>query len=583
MDSSSSRGKDERTGSASDARRTGIADVPPGGDPEGRSGELNLAQEREIIALQRRVTELESLLHRARKHSDTLREINTLLTSLIESTDDFIMIGNARGEPLFFNTAYAGVIEALTGEPPRPGEKPYERLAEPEARAFWDRQHKRVLGGEKFRVTYEHPLPDGTTRHFEVSYNPIWTDGQVIGFAEFTREMTDHFRAVQEQQELREQLLQAQKMEALGKLAGGMAHDFNNLLAVVLGNAELIAEQVESERLRSQAEKIALVARRARDLTTKLLAFARRERLKTQPTSLGDLLQDVLEIVRGSVPRSIRVEQEIEDPESCIEVSLGQVSVALLNIAINAADAMPEGGTLRVTARQETLSPEDPRVEEDLTPGRYCSITFSDTGVGMDEETRRRATEPFFTTKGESEGTGLGLSVSLGVVEAHGGFLEIESTKGKGTDLRVYLPLASSAKVRPASSSPGSGQLPVAARVLVVDDDEEFRATLAEELRSLGHDVVSTSGGTEALLYMREHPGEVDLVLLDLIMPGLSGRDTYLALREHEPGVPVVLCSGYSEEGDATELLGAGAVGHLQKPFDLAVLRRTIRRAIQGG
>lgn len=535
------------------------------------------------MRLQRRVTELETLLRRSRKRSDTLREINTLLTSLIESTDDFIMIANARGEPLFFNTAYATVIEAITGAPPRPGEKPHARLESPEGRAFWDRVHERALSGEKFRVDYAHPMPEGERRYFEVSLNPIWSDGQIVGFAEFTREMTAYVRAAEERQDLREQLLQAQKMEALGKLAGGMAHDFNNLLAVVLGNAELIAEHAADERIQSQASKIARVARRARDLTTKLLAFARRERLETQQISVGSLLEDVLEIVRGSVPRTIVVEEAVEDPEASLDVSLGQVSVALFNIAINAVDAMPHGGTLRMTARQEVLPPGDPRLGEGLAPGSYCCISIADTGVGMDEETRLRATEPFFTSKEDGSGTGLGLSVSQGVVETHGGVLEIESAAGQGTEVKVYLPWSRAPRLRPQAASPAVGETAAVLRVLVVDDEEEFRTTLTEELRSLGNQVVAVEGGTEALLWLREHPGQADLVLLDLIMPGLSGRDTYQALRELEPDVPVVLCSGFSQQGDAAELLEAGASAHLQKPFELSALSRVIRRALAGG
>lgn len=582
MDSNRSKGRSEPAGQANDP--SGAKGTAAGHElVEGsESSRTDLAEEREVMRLRRRVTELETLLRRSRRRSNTLREINTLLTSLIESTDDFIMIANARGEALFFNTAYSAVIEALTGEPARPGEKPHERLESPEARAFWERVHERALSGEKFRVNYVHLLPTGEPRHFEVSVNPILADGQIIGFAEFTREMTEHVRAAEERQELREQLLQAQKMEALGKLAGGMAHDFNNLLAVVLGNAELIAEHVDSERLRTQANKIVRVARRARDLTTKLLAFARRERLETQQISLGRLHEDVLEIVRGSVPRTIAVEEAIEDPDASLEVSLGQVSVALFNIAINAVDAMAGEGTLRVSARPEFLQPEDPRLRDDLTPGPYCCISISDTGGGMDEQTRLRATEPFFTRKEDGSGTGLGLSVSLDVVKAHGGFLEIESEVGQGTEVRVYLPRSTAPRLRPQAASPGVGQTEVALRVLVVDDEEEFRGTLAEELRCLGNDVVTASGGTEALLWLRDHPGQADMVLLDLLMPGLSGRDTYRALREIDPEVPVILCSGYSQPGEVSELLEAGASGHLQKPFDMKVLSRAIRQALSG-
>jgi PAS domain S-box-containing protein len=538
----------------------------------------------ELKGLRRRVAALEGALQRAKRRGDTLREANTLLTSLLENTDDLILFCNARGEPMFFNSAYARIMQELLGFEMCPGVKPHERLEDEQARAWWEGLHRRVLGGEKFSVEYEYRMSDGQVRHFEISFNPVWVQDRVGGFSEFTREVTGRKRAEQERQELQQQLLQAQKMEALGKLAGGMAHDFNNLLAVILGNAELLAERELPAADGARIERIVKVTRRARDLTTKLLAFARREKLESQVVSLGELTQDVLEILSGSVPKNIRIHTRLAQQQTGVTVSPGQITVALLNICINACDAMPGGGKLELRSDVVDLERGDAELGREHASGRYARLQIRDTGSGIEPEQQERIFEPFYTTKTRGRGTGLGLAVSLGIVEAHEGWIALDSQPGQGTAVSVYLPQAAQ---QPA---PGCLEQPVAAppvvtgaSILVVDDEEEFGSTVAEQLRALGYLVhVSRSGG-EAVDYFRRCASEVELVLLDLMMPDLDGHATFTRLQAIDATVPVVLCSGYSQAGHATALLQAGARDYLQKPFDFSELERVIAEVLTNG
>ena len=535
----------------------------------------------ELKGLRKRVDALEQALSRSKRQGDTLREANTLLTSIIENTDDYILFSNARAEPMFFNSAYAGVMKELLGIEMRPGLKPHSLLPDAEARAWWDALHQRVLGGEKFTVDYEHPQPDGSTRFFEVSYNPIWIDGQVQGFSEFTRDVTPRKHDEQERQELQMQLLQAQKMEALGKLAGGMAHDFNNLLAVILGNAELLLDGCRQPKDRPRLEKIVKVTQHARDLTTKLLAFARREKLETRPVSLGELSLDVLEILHGSVPKTIRIQTDFQGQSASLEASVGQITVALLNICINACDAMPDGGVLTLQSTCETLPVEDPRLRGGASAGDYARIRIADSGCGIEPEQHERVFEPFFTTKVRGRGTGLGLAVSLGIVQAHDGFIELDSRPGQGTTVDVYLPLSEGQVLDGRGEGDAPTAAPSNASILVVDDEEDFLSTVADQLRSLGFSVHVARSGAQAVELLAAGASTIDLVLLDLIMPDMDGTRTYAALREVDPDVPVVLCSGFSREGQASALLESGAADYLQKPFDFQTLQRVILRVLE--
>ncbi len=543
-----------------------------GGDEQLRALELH--------GLRRRAAALEEALQRAKRRGDTLREANTLLTSLLENTDDLILFCNARGEPMFFNSAYARIMQELLGFEMCPGIKPHERLEDEQARAWWDGLHRRVLKGEKFSAEYAHSMPSGQVRHFEVSFNPVWVQDKVAGFSEFTREVTGRKQAEDERQELQQQLLQAQKMEALGKLAGGMAHDFNNLLAVILGNAELLAERELPATEAARIDRIVKVTRRARDLTTKLLAFARREKLESRVVSLGELTQDVLEILTGSVPKNIRIHTTLAQQHTGVTVSPGQITVALLNICINACDAMPDGGVLELRSDLAVLEKGDAELGRERAPGPYARLRIRDTGPGIAPEQQARIFEPFFTTKTRGRGTGLGLAVSLGIVEAHEGWIALDSRPGQGTAVSVYLPQAAEQPTPGGLEETGSAPVVAGALILVVDDEEEFGSTVSEQLRALGCRVhVSRSGG-EALDYFQRCADEVDLVLLDLMMPDLDGRATFTRLQAIDSTVPVVLCSGYSQVGHATALLRAGARDYLQKPFDFSELERVIAEVL---
>jgi signal transduction histidine kinase/CheY-like chemotaxis protein len=484
---------------------------------------------------------------------------------------------------MFFNSAYARIMKEMLGIEMRPGLKPHTLSEDEQVRAWWEGLHERVLGGEKFSVEFDHRLPDGSRRYFEVSFNPVWVNDQVQGFSEITREVTQRKRAEQERAELQQQLLQAQKMEALGKLAGGMAHDFNNLLAVILGNAELLLEQQHTEQVAGRIERIVKVTRRARDITTKLLAFARREKLESRVLSLGDLTQDVLEILQGSVPKNIRIETALQDQQTGISVSPGQITVALLNICINACDAMPDGGLLQLLSDVVSLAQGDPALGPGREPGTFARLQIRDSGTGIAPEQKDRVFEPFFTTKTRGRGTGLGLAVSLGIVEAHDGWIDLDSQPGEGTAVTVYLPRAPGTPAPECIEALPDYSRIAGATILVVDDEEDFGSTVADQLRALGFQVQVARSGAEALGLFTGCSTQLDLVLLDLMMPDMDGSETFARLQQIDSEVPVVLCSGYSLAGHATTLLQAGARHYLQKPFDFEQLERVISEVLSNG
>ncbi len=368
-----------------------------------------------------------------------------------------------------------------------------------------------------------------------------------------------------------EALRQAQKIESVGQLTGGVAHDFNNLLAVVLGNLELLRKRLPQDpKLIRLLDSAMEGAKRGATLTERMLTFARRQDLKPAPVNVADLVHGMTDLLRRSLGPIVRVETRFPLDLPRAHVDANQLELAILNLAVNARDAMPDGGTIAIAAREEAVGPKI----SDLEPGRYVCLALTDTGEGMDETTLARAMEPFFTTKGVGKGTGLGLSTVHGLAEQSGGRLVLTSRKGEGTTAEIWLPIASgdeTADTRadviatPARVEPSLGSL----TVLVVDDDGLVLMNTAAMLEDLGHIVLEASSGSEALGLLKRSKA-VDLVITDQAMPGMSGVQLAGAIRAQWPGTAVLVATGYAE-------LPAGAdLPRLNKPF----LQDTLARAI---
>ncbi len=394
-------------------------------------------------------------------------------------------------------------------------------------------------------------------------------------------DITARKRAEAEREQLQERLAQAEKLEAIGQLAGGVAHDFNNQLNAIMGFAELLDMSLEDEELQGYARLIGQACNQAADLTRKLLAFARKGKLLTVAVDIHRVIADVVALLQRSIDRRIEIVQHLNARRSTVLGDPSQLQSALVNMAINARDAMPEGGTLTFTTELRVLDEAYCRAQpHEMEPGTFLQVGIQDTGTGMDPETCRRVFEPFFTTKPQGKGTGLGLASVYGTVKQHHGSIYVYSEPGQGSCFQVFLPLteeqAAPAVLPRPVAEPGS------ARILLVDDEELTRAWVSGLLQNLGFHVTACCDGVEAVDFFRENWGETDLVILDLIMPHVSGKDTFHALQAIHPEVKVIVASGFSLDGEAQSVMDAGAKGFLQKPFQGAELSNLIKSVLNG-
>lgn len=387
-------------------------------------------------------------------------------------------------------------------------------------------------------------------------------------------------RDISAKKEVEKQLLQAQKMESIGLLAGGIAHDFNNILAGILGYSTLILSQAPEESvIHRYAKTIEDSAVRASELTQKLLAFARGGKYNIQTTNLNKIVSEVYSILKRTMEKNINISVRLEEGLRCVEADPSQMSQILLNLCVNARDAMPHGGSLFIETRNADL-PEKVFPEGGVNdPGGYVAVSVKDTGTGIDKEVLPRIFEPFFTTKQTGKGTGLGLSMVYGIVKNHGGYIDVESTPGKGTTFTVYLP--ASRDQRESCTGREEIQVEGGNELILVIDDEEMVADLAREiLEEKGYRVLVARDGIEGISLYKEHAGQVDLVLLDMIMPNMDGAQVFKELKRLDPKVKVMLVSGYSLDRKAQDVLARGALAFIKKPYRPFELLKKVRELL---
>jgi PAS domain S-box-containing protein len=397
-------------------------------------------------------------------------------------------------------------------------------------------------------------------------------DGVLIGFAKVTRDITERKATEQAMAQASAELLQAQKMEAIGRLTGGVAHDFNNLLMAIGGSLELLRKRLPpDERLLRLVDNAMQGIERGALLTQRMLAFARRQELTPEPVDVVGLIAGMVDLLSRSLGPSIEIETRVPEGLSRILADANQLELAVLNLAVNAKDAMPAGGTLTISAR-EGEGGENPA----LLPGRYVCLSVADTGEGMDAATLEHATEPFFTTKGVGKGTGLGLAMVRGLTEQSGGTMTIESRIGAGTTVTLWIPVSAQApqpapsRVEPAAPPPEAAQR---LKVLVVDDDVLVAMNTTAMLEDLGHEAVEVHSGRQALEALASSSG-FDVVITDQAMPQMTGTQLLAAVKERWPGVRAILATGYAELPEQMDR----DVLRLGKPFMQSDLERTLRQ-----
>ncbi len=515
-----------------------------------------------------------------------LQNLNRLLSEALDSARDGVVITDLQGSIQHVNDALTRLTgytrQELLGQNPRlfkSGIHPREFYAD-----LW----RTILSRASWQGELTNRRKDGSLYDVSLTVSPIVdAQGQLTHFVGI-------YRDVSERKQLERQLLQAQKMQSVGTLAGGVAHEFNNLLAGIQGYAALgLREPGLTPNLREFLDFVVNLSDRAADLTRQLLAFARKPALSRQPTIMDDLVRATAELVTRTLHHEVRLEipprDKGEEPLRAL-ADPNQLQQVLVNLALNARDALADASPIVFRLRREVLAGDRPGFPDHVPPGDYVVLEVADTGCGMGPEVLSQALDPFFTTKGVGQGTGLGLPMVFGIVHGHQGFLIIDTRPGRGTTVRLYLPrlTAPLGPDEPRALRPDfeAGQVlepetGPGRNILVVDDEEAVLDVVRRFLEIAGHHVLCAQSGAEALGLIA-NGRSVDLVILDVMMPREEEAVTFHRLRQRLPGVPILLCTGLLQPEPAPQLLQAGAVGLLRKPFRMNELWYAVDQALVG-
>jgi signal transduction histidine kinase/CheY-like chemotaxis protein len=538
------------------------------------------ARKRAEMALQQLNETLETRV------AETLAE-RRVLADIVEGTDAFVQVADMDFRWLAINSASAREFERIFGVMPRVGESMLDLLAgkpdqQAAVRAIWER----ALGGEEFVEVGEFGDPGRERRFYEMRFNTLRNAaGEQIGAYQFVYDVTDRLREQERLRETEEALRQAQKMEAVGQLTGGLAHDFNNLLAGISGAFEMIGVRLAQGRTADADKYLAAgqgAARRAAALTHRLLAFARRQTLSPKPIVINRLLTDLIELVRRTVGPAIDVETVAASGLWATLVDANQLENAIINLCINARDAMPDGGTITIESGNRWLDQRGAR-EHGLEPGQYVTVCVSDTGTGIDKSIIERVFDPFFTTKPIGEGTGLGLSMVYGFARQSHGHVRIYSELGQGTMVCLYLPRHHGVEeVDPVETRSANERTAAGETVLVIDDEPTVRMLVADALADMGYASIEAGDGAAGLRVLQSDQ-RIDLLITDVGLPGgLNGRQVADAARDLRPGLKVLFITGYAQNA----VLNHGHIEHgmevLTKPFAIDDLARRVDRMLHG-
>lgn len=436
--------------------------------------------------------------------------------------------------------------------------------------------------GEESVCVFEthHRRKDGSLYPVEVHLQ-LFEQGSDRVFLAVIQDITERKRMQQERNKLEEQLLQAQKMESVGRLAGGVAHDFNNHLTVINGYCELLLRQLRpGDPLRTPLEDIRAAGERAADLTRQLLAFSRKQLIEPRPVNLNDVVKETERMLRRLIGEDIEIVTELDPNLGTVMADPAQLSQVLMNLAVNARDAMPSGGCLTIETLNIHLDQSYSRTHPEVKPGQYALLSVTDTGVGMSEEAKLHIFEPFYTTKPKGAGTGLGLSTVYGIVRQMGGWIWVYSEAGKGTTFKIYFPLENARCAEPLA---GVGEAKVARgteTVLVVEDQAEVRKLVVEVLQTYGYRTLEAASGAEGLEASKMYAGPIHLLVTDVVMPGMTGRDLAERLAETRPEMKVLYTSGYTANVIAHQGVIEPGVAYLPKPFTPVQLAAKVREVL---
>jgi two-component system cell cycle sensor histidine kinase/response regulator CckA len=496
--------------------------------------------------------------------------------ALIGAMQDVILVLDRTGK-------YVDIAPSATTRLYKPPEELKDRrlheiFPRREADQFLSAIHRALDASEPVELKYDLDI-DGEHYFFEATLSPLLTE-HVVWVA---RDVTARSRAEVALRESEDQLRQAQKMEAVGQLAGGIAHDFNNLLMAIMSNAELAALELSpASPVGSHIDEIKSASRRARALTQQLLAFSRKQMLQPRVLDMNAVVRESEQILRRLIGENIVMDVVLDPQPWQVRADQGQLAQVLMNLVVNARDALPHGGNVRIETAHRVVDAAEARTHRGLKEGEYMTMRVKDSGVGMDDDTKARIFEPFFTTKPPGQGTGLGLSTAYGIVKQSDGYIAVDSVPGDGTTFTVYLPRVLEPPDMPAPAPPPleSPSSEAQGTVLLVEDELAVREATKRMLRKFGFSVVEAKNGQEALKLWEEADATIDVVLTDVVMPTMGGAALVKALRAQQPGVRVVFMSGYTQGALEPSSVDESCTRFLPKPFTTDQLVRTLRELV---
>jgi PAS domain S-box-containing protein len=499
-------------------------------------------------------------------------EEQILHSAVIEQTEDNVLITDSHRTIIYINPAFEGscgyTCDELRGKPLR------NLRSDQHDKTFFQTMKEVLDRGEVWTGVVINRGKDDVDFEIEGTISPIRDKtGAITHWVAVGRNMK-RFR------KLEQELQQVQKMDALGTLAGGIAHDFNNVLAAVMGLIEIEFMGAEiGSRTRTRMEQALAACSRARDLVKQILTFSSQREQRRRPLRIGPVVEDALQMLRATLPTSITIQTDLESAEALILGDFSQIHQVLINLCTNAAHAMKRsGGVLGISLKNVVFDDSHAFEHPDLQPGSYLCLTVSDSGEGMRQQVCERIFEPFYTTKGPGEGAGVGLFVVHGIVKSHGGKIVVRSEPGKGSTFELYFPTIEGVEERPEiqSESPPAGN----ERILLVDDEELVIAVASEMLSALGYEVVSARKSAEALALFRSQPGRFHIIITDQTMPDMTGLELATEALRIKHDIPIILCTGYSDDKvrETASIIGIRKI--LSKPFVLSELAASVRDAL---
>ncbi len=524
--------------------------------------------------LQQRIAMLEAEAAVARKVRGELEQREELLKLFIEHTPAAVAMCDLNMCYLTYSRRWALDYGLENGD--LTGQCHYDVFQDIPVK--WKQEHQQCFAGRSI-INEEEAFPrkDGSLDWVRREMHP-WRrpDGEIGGLIMFTEVITGRKKAEEEKKRVENRLYQAQKMESIGILAGGVAHDFNNLLMGIQGRTSLMLMNTEpSDPHYDQLSKIEGHIHSATSLTKQLLGFARGGKYEVKPSQMNELIRKDVDIFERT-KKDVALHLELGDSLWLVDVDTAQIDQVLLNLFINAGQAMPYGGDLYIHTENLELSQRDLE-PYGLDPGKYVKVSVTDTGIGMDEKTMKNVFDPFFTTKELGRGTGLGLASVYGIMKNHYGLVNVYSELGNGSTFNLYLP-ASAKKAMEEQAQDVSELESIGPKTILLVDDEPFIQDVGQEiLEHLGHQVLVAGSGMEAVKKLEGSQAAIDLVILDMIMPEMGGGEVFDHLKDVDPDVRVLLSSGYSINGRAQDILDKGCVGFIQKPFTINQLRQKLR------